>query len=492
MKTKLLLLLIAILAALPSSFLFSQVEDDECLSCHNDPGITMEKHGRTFSLEVKKYELPRSVHAKVKCVDCHVGFDPYEIPHKENIEEISCKGCHGSPQESHRFHPQINNMSTGIGGSPDVNCKGCHGTHNVKDPGDPKNGMNFYNSVDFCGKCHADIKTEHMQSVHYTELQHDNPNAPTCMFCHKQPVTPGSKLSKLQLKINSEKLCLNCHIHNENSHSKFAETLVKYEESVHGKAILKGNQDAAVCIDCHGVHKLQDHNNPASKIHKSNVHEVCGQCHTDITHEYMQSIHGIAVSRDIFDSPTCTNCHGEHDIHAVPHVDKQVFSNSGMNFEVIKDNKMVWCVSCHSNEEMMKPYDLQTVEEAHKWLPVPSKHWKTVRCVDCHSSYDPPNMSHNILPLEETVKKCEECHSKNSILMTKLFVHEKQQSRDKYGFINGTLLSDAYITGATRNVYLETFSYMIFGLAAIGIILHGALRVGTRKNKNMKKEEDKA
>ncbi|MFP4544694.1 MAG: cytochrome c3 family protein [Candidatus Kapaibacterium sp.] len=466
--------------------------NDECLDCHNDPDITMERNGRTVSLEVKKYELARSVHSSLQCVDCHYGFDPYDIPHKENIEPINCKGCHGSPQESHRFHPQITNQATGVGGSPDVNCKGCHGTHEIKDPNDPKVGMNFYNSVDFCGKCHSDIKMEHMQSVHYTEVQHDNPNAPTCMFCHNKPITAGTKLNALQLKINTEKLCLDCHIDVEDNPSEFAKTLVKYEESVHGRAILKGNQDAAVCIDCHGVHKLQKESNPASKIHKSNVHNVCGQCHGSITDEYMESIHGAAVSRGIFDSPTCTNCHGEHDIHEVPHVPKQAFSESGMNFDVIVGNKMVWCVSCHSDPDMMKKYDLQTVEKAHTWLPVPAKHFKTVRCVDCHSSYDPPNMSHNVLPLEETVKQCEECHSKDSKLMTKLYVHEKQQSRDKYGFINGTLLSDAYITGATRNIYLEVFSYLIFGITIVTIVVHGTLRATAKRKKKKMKGDDKA
>lgn len=469
---------------IPSLSMMSLAQsNDECLDCHNDSDISMKKAGRTISLEVKKYELARSVHKKVKCIECHVGFDPYEIPHTKKIELINCKGCHGSPQESHRFHPQINNRASGVGGTPDLNCKECHGTHEVKNPKDPKNGMNFYNSTDFCGKCHADIKNEHMQSVHYTELEHDNHNAPTCMYCHKRSVTSSSKLSKIQLKINSEKLCLDCHIKDEHG-SKFAESLVKYEESVHGQAILKGNQKAAVCIDCHGVHNLQRESNPSSTVHKSNVHNACGKCHSKITNEYISSIHGSAVVRGIYDAPTCTNCHGEHDINSVPHVDKQVFSKTGMNFDVIVGNRMVWCVSCHSDKEMMKKYNLQDVETAHAWLPVPEKHWKTVRCVDCHSSYEPPNMSHNILPLSETVKQCEECHSKNSILMTKLFVHEKQQSRDKYGFINGTILSDAYMTGVTRNIYLESFSYLIFGITAFGIVFHGALRIGTRKNKN--------
>lgn len=97
MKKAILFILILIFLPILSFNLFSQ-DDQECLDCHNDPDISMMKNGRSVSLEVKRYELPRSVHADVKCVDCHVGFEPYDIPHKENIEKINCKGCHGSPQ----------------------------------------------------------------------------------------------------------------------------------------------------------------------------------------------------------------------------------------------------------------------------------------------------------------------------------------------------------------------------------------------------------
>ncbi len=37
---------------------------------------------------------------------------------------------------------------------------------------------------------------------------------------------------------------------------------------------------------------------------------------------------------------------------------------------------------------------------------------------------------------------------------SQLYKHEKVASREKYGFINGTLLSDAYVIGTTRNTLL--------------------------------------
>ena len=472
--------IISLLFIIP--FALRSQSDEECLSCHNDDAITMTKNGHELSLTVKPYELPRSVHASLNCVDCHQGFDPYMIPHKENIEPINCTGCHDAPVDNHRFHPQIERAS-GLGGSPDVNCKGCHGDHNVQSPSSSNSELHFTNSTEFCGKCHASEKKKHLQSMHFVELSHDNPNAPTCIYCHQKPITPGNLVPDAKLKVNQERMCLDCHLDDPDNPSQYAKTLVEYENSVHGNAIMDGNANAAVCVDCHGAHKLQKASNPEAKIHRSNVHNLCGDCHTQITSEYTESVHGAALERGIKDVPTCTHCHGEHNIHAQPDVPHDVFSKNGMNFDKIVGSQMIWCVNCHSDDSLMAKYNLLTIKAGHDWLPVPEEHWKTVRCVDCHSSYEPPNLSHKILTKEKTIKKCEECHSQSSKLMSKLYIHEKEQSRNKYGFVNGTLLSDAYVVGTTRNVYLDTLSMILFSLTVVGIAGHGFLRWRSKKKK---------
>ena len=455
-------------------------DNSVCYDCHDDPGITMERNGITVPLTVKRFTLPRSVHAKVLCVDCHEGFDPFEIPHKEKIGKVNCTNCHQSPELIHKFHPQMLG-ATGMGGSADVNCKGCHGTHEVKSLKSPTSAFHFTKSTEFCGRCHPKIMQEHLVSEHFVEVKHDNPNAPTCIYCHSRPITKRHLVDKVQLKINQEKLCLDCHLKHPDNPSKFAKTLIDYEKSVHGQAIMRGNANAAVCVDCHGAHRLEKANVPTSSINRHNVHNVCGKCHGDITKEYMKSIHGVGVQKGFKDAPTCSYCHGEHNIHAVPDVPEQAFSTSGMRFNVVVDNKMVFCVACHSDPVMMRKYNLTTVEVSHKWMPNQVKHWETVRCVDCHSSNEGMNLHHNILPREATVKQCEQCHSQNSRLMSQLYVHEKKQSRLKYGFINGTLLSDAYVIGSTRNVYLDTLSIIIFGMTFLGIGVHGFLRWKSKK-----------
>ena len=470
-----------ILVILLANEMFAQ-DNSTCYDCHDDPDISLERNGIKVPLTVKRFTLPRTVHAKLKCLDCHEDFDPYEIPHKANMGKVNCMNCHQNPAEIHKFHPQMMGAK-GTGGSPDVNCKGCHGTHEIQSKKFKESEFHFTKSTEFCGRCHPKIMQEQQISEHFVELSHDNPNAPTCIYCHSNPITKRHLLDKVQLKLNQEKLCLGCHLKNPYKKSKFAKTLIDYEKSVHGLAIMKGNPKAAVCVDCHGAHRLEKASVPTSTVNKRNVQDVCGKCHPDITREYMKSIHGIALHQGFNDAPTCSFCHGEHNIHAVPDVPEQAFSKSGMKFNIVIDNKMVFCVACHSDPVMMKKYNLTTIEDSHKWMPNQVKHWETVRCVDCHSSHEYPSKNHNILPRSEGIKQCEECHGRDSKLMSMLYVHEKKQSRLKYGFINGTLLSDAYVVGTTSNVYLDTASIAIFGLTVMGIGFHGFLRWKSKKNR---------
>lgn len=456
------------------NFLTAQ-QNSVCLDCHADAGMTMTKNGKEVSISVKKFVLMKSVHKNRNCVDCHKGFDPDAIPHKEKIEPVNCTSCHNNVAQKHLFHPQMVKAS-GMSGSADVNCKGCHGTHNVESPKSPGSKFYFTKLTEACGNCHEKEKAEHLQSEHYFALANNNPNVPTCMFCHSQPITAGTKLAETQIKVNQEKLCLSCHLNNPNIKSAYSKTLVSYEKSVHGAAILRGRKEAPVCVDCHGVHDLQKASKPGSTISQQNVPKLCGKCHISIGQEFQSSIHGIALKKGNTDAPGCTYCHGEHAIKPVPDIPSKFFQESHINRLTIVRNKMVFCVGCHADEAFSKKYGFSTITKAHDWMPNQVTHYETVRCVDCHSSYAPPNLSHNILPPEKTVKKCEECHTKNSILMSKLYKHEKKQSREKFGFINGTLLSDAYVIGTTRNVILDSLSLIIFGFVLAGVGLHGFLR----------------
>jgi len=390
------------------------VDNSTCLGCHDDPTITMNRKGKDVSLTVKSTTLQHSVHASLNCQQCHQGFNPDDIPHKANITPVNCMNCHKDAQNLHLFHPQMKTANMSVL-SPINNCKNCHGTHEIISPKTPNSKLNYINSTNFCGNCHKDKKAEHLESEHAVELSKNNPNSPTCIYCHRQPVTQGYKMEQVAKKLNQEKLCKGCHL--KNPQNQFSKALINYDKSVHGAAIRNGNKNAAVCIDCHGVHNLKKAANPQSSVNHFRIPEVCGKCHISIAREYLTSIHGMSLKKGNSDSPGCTYCHGEHSIKPMEVVTEKIITENQMNFNTITSNKMVFCVGCHSNEQLMKKYNISTIQKAHEWLPSKSAHWETVRCVDCHSSYEPPNLSHNILPPGMTIKKCENCHSKNSILI---------------------------------------------------------------------------
>ncbi len=144
---------------------YTQTNDD-CLMCHSDNTLTMEKNGKEVSIYVDANILKNSAHGKLNCISCHVGFNPDEVPHKENIKPINCLKCHSSAPAKHPFHSQIL-KSNGMGGSPDQSCKNCHGTHGVIPPSSPKSPWNSKNLVNSCGNCHSDKKEEYVKSIHY-------------------------------------------------------------------------------------------------------------------------------------------------------------------------------------------------------------------------------------------------------------------------------------------------------------------------------------
>jgi hypothetical protein len=90
-------------------------------------------------------------------------------------------------------------------------------------------------------------------------------------------------------------------------------------------------------------------------------------------------------------------------------------------------------------------------------------------------------VSHKILPKEQAVHLCSDCHSTNSILLTKLYKYHAEESRTDQGYYNSVILNDAYVIGANRNRYLNILSLLFFGLALSGIGVHIVARIIKKK-----------
>jgi len=226
--------LIATALAIAALSVAAQPSRDECLACHDTV------HAEKFSA---------SVHAPLDCTGCHA--DIKDVPHDPAPKKVDCASCHADAVEAwnHSLHAKA--AAAGRGKGPQ--CKDCHGPAHEIQP---------------------------MQRGKIPQI---------CSSCHGQ-------------KFVMQKAGLS------------AQPALSYQESVHGKAVANGSTRAAVCTDCHDSHNVRPANDPLSGIFKFNVGRTCGQCHAAIAGQYHDSVHGKALARGNGSTPVCTDCHGIHTI----------------------------------------------------------------------------------------------------------------------------------------------------------------------------------
>ena len=172
-----------------------------------------------------------------------------------------------------------------------------------------------------CAGCHADAQSAYAHSYHATARKPDGSAFPQpAPDCHgdAHTILPASDPKSPIYHSNIPATCGACHGQKflMESTGNSAQPFVSYQQSVHGRAVENGSQQAAVCTDCHGAHDILPANDAASLINKFNVPATCGKCHAGVQTVFTQSIHGQAIAHGNTLAPVCTDCHGIHTIKA--------------------------------------------------------------------------------------------------------------------------------------------------------------------------------
>jgi hypothetical protein len=306
------------------------VSNEYCLECHGKPDqIKTLPSGESLYLTIDPALWEASVHGAggYACVQCHADITTY--PHPESTAQD-------------RRDVTLEMYPT---------CKQCHG-----------------------GNYDRTLDSVHQQSLNkwLRGEAGGNRNAAVCADCHNphyqtrltNPDT-GEILSDAHVQI--PQTCARCH----------SAIYDQYKESVHGKALLEFiNPDVPTCIDCHGVHSIQD---PTTEAFRINSPRICAQCHTDpaimdkygistqVLNTYLADFHGTTVTLfqkqspdQITNKPVCFDCHGIHNI-ARPDDPQRGFE--------IKENVLTACQKCHP--------DAATTNFTEAWLshyvPSPEK-----------------------------------------------------------------------------------------------------------------------
>jgi cytochrome b subunit of formate dehydrogenase len=185
-----------------------------------------------------------------------------------------------------------------------------------------------------CGGCHPAIALEFQENFHNL---HGNFQ---CQDCHRDIHVIQAVDDKLEKRAILEQ-CTRCHGNKE------------YVASGHGKAVLEGNQDAADCSDCHGLHNTRVYHTSAERYPaeaREFYNRSCKRCHAD--HEMMRRNELSAMTVKHYEEtyhgkvqdigyPTrvagCADCHTSHNI--LPKTDPR----STINPDNLVDN----CGRCH-------------------------------------------------------------------------------------------------------------------------------------------------
>ena len=284
-----------------------------CTDCHkdvkgfpHDPAPAQVKCSTCHADEATAYKV--SVHGKAAaagnlqvatCVSCHGDqheivpvSDPASPVAHQNIPK-TCGTCHSQKfvMESNgisaapffSYEESVHGKAVAAGSDKAAVCTDCHGSHEILMAANPKSSIFKFNVPNTCGKCHTDVKTAYMGSIHGQAITKGISQAPVCTDCHgihgiKAVIDPASSVSTQNL---ARTTCGRCHegVRLSQDFGIAGGRTSSYYASYHGLASEMGSKTVANCASCHGVHNILPSSDPRSTINQANLTTTCGKCH---------------------------------------------------------------------------------------------------------------------------------------------------------------------------------------------------------------------
>lgn len=331
------------------------------------------------------------------------------------------------------------------------------------------------------------------------------PTADDCLACHDDDTLKRANGTALTVRkaafgasVHGPLACVDCHADLARAELPHPEKLAKvdcatchadevaqYKQSAHAAARAGGNNVAATCASCHGVHDIRGGKDPQSRTYHFTIATTCAACHGnrdviakghiaagDVASPFADSIHGRALSRSgLLVAPTCSDCHGPHDIR----------KKSDPASRVAMANVPATCGKCHEGiarqfaggihaamlakgrdgapacQTCHTPHAIQHADNSEWQLTVVSQcgtchqdKLKTYRdtfhgqvtklgfravatCADCHGNHRILPASNPASPLAPAnlVQTCGKCHQNASANFVKYDPHADKHNRDR-------------------------------------------------------------
>jgi len=285
-----------------------------CLQCHTKIEQVHRKVIEGKLWESEPHKIPA-------CVDCHQPHKVRRVFYPAGVANKDCLRCHADAalameRDGKKVPLCVDEAAYGESTHKAVGCAQCHSD---VDPSHDRPCDSVKKKVD-CAACHADVVAQYQASVHGTLRAKGDTDAPTCLDCHSKHATQSRKnASSPTYPRNVPNLCARCHREGEKA-AKRIESDVKdivgsYKESIHGTGLLEsGLVVTATCVSCHTAHGELPPSDPKSTVNKANIADTCGGCHNGIEATLKTSIHWPGNGKTDKRLPTCNDCHTSHTI----------------------------------------------------------------------------------------------------------------------------------------------------------------------------------
>jgi hypothetical protein len=249
-----------------------------------------------------------------------------------------------------------------------------------------------------CATCHEQQVKEYGATVHGMARKGGNTVAATCTDCHGthdilRSKDPASRTNHA----NVEATCSRCH-GDEATMTKGklpnGAIATRFHDSIHGKALQGAAQGSApTCTNCHGAHNILAKSNEGSRTHRARVVDTCGTCHKPEREAWTNGMHGKMQQAGVLAAPECADCHSAHSI--------QQHEVASFQTEVIKE-----CGTCHSDY-------LSTYRDTFHGQVTALGYARMATCASCHGAHDvrPASDPASSVSKQNRLKTCQKCHA---------------------------------------------------------------------------------
>jgi hypothetical protein len=249
-----------------------------------------------------------------------------------------------------------------------------------------------------CATCHEDAVKAYAGTVHGKARKGGNTVAATCTDCHGthdilRPSNPASSTNHA----NIEATCSKCHGNDAMAATgKMPGGNIDnmFHDSIHGKALKGAAQGSApTCTNCHGAHDIRPKSDEASRTNRARVPDTCGGCHKPEREAYINGMHGKMRQDGVLAAPGCNDCHSAHSI--------QRHETTKFQTDVIKE-----CGTCHADK-------LATYRDTFHGQVTALGYTRVATCASCHGAHDvlPASNPASKVSKQNRLKTCQACHA---------------------------------------------------------------------------------